>query len=121
MHPYNSVLEYLSSQQPHPQPQAHTRALIHFHLIIPPDARPCPLDSTRFLDTEIPICADSAAQVHELDRLFVHLAGCSNGERYVPPPPFVYRLVQNIAEGKTYELSWKVKVMKTKELNNINS
>ena len=33
--------------------------------IIPFEARPCPLNSTRYLDTsEVPICADGSAQVH---------------------------------------------------------
>ena len=46
---------------------------------------PSGVESTRSLDTsEVPACADSLARVHELDRLFEHLAGCIDGE---PPPP----------------------------------
>ena len=68
----------------------HTRTVIGFHLI-PSEARPCHLYSTRLLDTsEVLISADSPARVLELDRLCVHLASCSNGERHVPPP-FVRR------------------------------
>ena len=38
-----------------------------------------------FHTSEVPIYADSPAQVHKPNRFFVHLAGCSSGERHVPP------------------------------------
>ena len=47
----------------------------------------CHLDSTRHHHrSEVLICTDSPAQLHKLDRLFVHLDGCSNSEWHVPPP-----------------------------------
>ena len=39
--------------------QTPFRTVIDFHLI-PPESRPCPMNSTRYLDaSEVPICADS--------------------------------------------------------------
>ena len=62
----------------------HPGDIIDFHLV-PLEARPGPLKTPRYLDAEISVCPDSPAQVHKLDRLFVYLAGCIDGERHLPP------------------------------------
>lgn len=50
----------------------------------PYQARPCSLEAPRYLDTDLSICADSLAHVYTLNRVFVYLAGYSEGERHLP-------------------------------------
>ena len=57
--------------------------VIDFHLV-PLEARPGPLKTPYYLDAELSICAESPAQLLKFDRLFVYLAGRSDGE-HLPP------------------------------------
>lgn len=49
------------------------------------------LEPTRYLDTDVSICADRVSRVHKPDHLLAHLAGCSDGERRPPLLP-IFRL-----------------------------
>ena len=98
VHQYSSVRR-TSVQQPHFQPQAHTRAVADFHLM-PPEACPCSLDSTCCLDIDIPICADCPTKVHKLVRVCAHLAGSGDGEGHLPPPSLVCRHIISVLDSE---------------------
>ena len=79
--PVDRHLHHLGFQHSHLQPQAHAQAVMYFHLV-PLEARPSPLETPGYLGAELHLRWQPRPTI-QCDRVFVYLAGCSDGERHL--------------------------------------
>ena len=72
-------LEYLDSKRPYFELEGNARSVVQFEGVLP-EAAPCVAYALNDLDGQVGIVGDVPAEVYELVRMVVHLAGCFYAE-----------------------------------------